>query len=398
MAKKTLLVVSSYPEKGLVHGKKAVGVASYTKNTLLALKKTKKDLSIIVLAEQLNKKEESYRENGILVKRIWSKKSLGSLVIIKELIKHRQGPIMVAFEGHMMGNLFSTGLLIFGLIFSKLLGKKIFLVLHQAIEDFREIEKNKIKALILNCLAKTTYRLLIFSSFKTIVFEKHFKEVLGNNKKIVVIPHAIENVKPISQKIARKKLNLSLSKFYLLYFGFLSPYKGIDLLVKKWPKTKAANLIMTGDGNPNHMKKKNYALFVNNLKKEAKSMGIISPGFIPENKIPDYFSAADAVVLPYQIFFSSSGPLSLALSSLKPIIFSNQLRGYFKSNDLKKALQMSGLKEKDFLFHLNPKEIKKKIASLKKDERKYLEFARLIKRERPWNNIAKKYLDELNLK
>ena len=72
MAIKKLVVISSYPEKGFTHGRKTVGVASYTKNTLLGIKDLNKNLKIVVLGEILDKPEQ-YLEEGIQIKRIWKR-------------------------------------------------------------------------------------------------------------------------------------------------------------------------------------------------------------------------------------------------------------------------------------------------------------------------------------
>ena len=70
-----LLVISSYPEKGQIHGTKTVGVGNYTKATLLSLIKKNPELKIKVLAEILGEQEE-YTENKIFVNRSWKRRSI----------------------------------------------------------------------------------------------------------------------------------------------------------------------------------------------------------------------------------------------------------------------------------------------------------------------------------
>src|SRR3989338_475723 len=104
-----LLVISSYPEKGSVHGAGTVGIASYTKNTLLNILKAAQsagsDLKITVLAEKLEKSSESeYFENGLEVKRIWKRSSLLSyLSILAVSLKSDAGKILVELEVSMFG-------------------------------------------------------------------------------------------------------------------------------------------------------------------------------------------------------------------------------------------------------------------------------------------------------
>ena len=399
MAKqKQLLVISSYPEKGSVHGKKTVGVASYTKNTLLALKKESPNLEITVLAEQFNK-IETYQEQGILIKRIWKRNSFLSVVkIFKYLLDNREKSVLICFEGFMFGRAPFTGCFLASLTLAKILGSKNYLILHQVVEDFRKIEKNKIKAFFLNSINRLFQKTLLVSVSKIIVFEQHLAKVLGNNKKVVFIPHAIENVKPINQKTAQKQLKLNGENFQALYFGFLSPYKGVDLLIKNWPNDKNLKLILAGDGNPNHLKEKAYVNFVKKIKAEAQRKGVMTAGFVPEKEIGKFFSATNVVILPYQAFFSSSGPLSLAFAYLKPVLLSINLKKYLASRDFNQALKKAGLNPKDIFF--NPKnkiDLKAKIINLKKKENKFKQLSSILKNERSWRKIAQNYLELLDL-
>ena len=59
-----LLVISSYPPKGTLHGNKYSAVASYTKNTLNSIDKaSNKKIEYLVLADILDKSEE-YKEDN----------------------------------------------------------------------------------------------------------------------------------------------------------------------------------------------------------------------------------------------------------------------------------------------------------------------------------------------
>lgn len=399
MAKqKQLLVISSYPEKGSVHGKKTVGVASYAKNTLLALKKENPDLEITVLAEQFDN-VKTYQEQGILVKRIWKRNNFLSIVkIFKHLLNNRGKPVLVCLEGFMFGQAPFTGCFLASLTLAKILGSKNYLVLHQVVEDFKKIEKNKTKAFFLNSFNRLFQKTLLASTRKIIVFEQYFTKVLGNNKKVVFIPHAVENVESVNQRTAQKQLRLNNKNLQALYFGFLSPYKGVDLLVKNWPDRKDFKLILAGDGNPNHLKEKAYANFVKKIKTEARKKEVMTTGFIPEKEIGKFFSATNVVILPYQAFFSSSGPLSLAFAYLKPVLLSTDLKKYLASKDFNQALKKAGLDPKDIFF--NPKnkiDLEEKIVNLKKKENKFKEFSFILKKERSWQKIARNYLELLDL-
>jgi len=191
-------------------------------------------------------------------------------------------------------------------------------------------------------------------------------------------------------------LGFKLDDFYVLYFGFLSPYKGANLLVEQWTKNKGERLILAGGGNPNHMKDKGYARFVNNTLEKAKTIGILAPGFIPEKEIPLYFSATDLFILPYQVFMSSSGPLSMAFGFEKPVLLSHQLAGYFETDDMKETLKEAGLKPSDVIFDFDLNNLNQKLKWARKNMSKLRKFSLLMSEKRNWKNIGKMYLKVLN--
>lgn len=366
---KKLIVISSYPKRFSTHGKETVGVASYTKNLLTHLKKENKKLQIQVYAEIFDKKEK-YIENGILIKRFWQRNNLKSILLLfKEILNRKEKDILISLEAFMFGSLYYNFFLILFLIIAKIKRKNIFILLHQVVESL-----------------KYFYLPLIFLSKKIFVFELHFKKILFNHKKIIFIPHAIEDYKINNKEI---KVNNSC-----LFFGFLSPYKGIDFLINIWQK-KFGNLIIAGDINPNHIKNKKNLNYLKKLKEKAYQKKITITGFIPENKIKYYFQSAELVIFPYKIFFSSSGPLSFCFSFEKPFILSRPLEDYFESPDFQEALKETGLKKEDFLFDFTPESFEKRLSWARKNLDKLSAFSKLMKQKRSWGKVANIYLEIL---
>ncbi len=393
---KRLFIISSYPEKNQTHGKNTVGVASYTKNTLKALTGYHKDLRITVWAETLEK-EEVYKENGMIIKRVWKRGSFASLWSLYKAVNERPSDgIIVPFEGYMFGNMLHALFFVYLLLLWKLNKKKIYLILHQVIADFRPFEKKPVKAFILNLARAFFYPLLLFVSFRTIVFEKKFKELLHNDEKVVVISHAVETMKKIGKTEARKKLRLKKNSFYVLSFGYISPYKGMDSMVNMWEKYQNVHLILAGGHNPNHANKRSYSKFVTALKKKAHQKGIITTGFVSEKRIPLYFSACDLVVLPYKTFMSSSGPLSIAFSFEKPVLLSKALEGYFDSNDFQKSLRENPVSKSNLVFKLNKEDFYEKMNWIRKNLEKTVGFSKTMKEARSWERIGKKYAQVLS--
>jgi D-inositol-3-phosphate glycosyltransferase len=105
---------------------------------------------------------------------------------------------------------------------------------------------------------------------------------------------------------------------YLLFFGFIRAYKGLDLLIKSFAdkrlRKKKLKLIIAGefyeDDTPYRQLIKLY-----DLEKDV----IIHDHFISDNKVPLYFSAADLVVQPYKSA-TQSGVTQIAFHYEKPML------------------------------------------------------------------------------
>ncbi len=410
-----MLVISSYPPYGSTHHRSIVGGASYTKNTLVSLLKfaklSKKSVpKITVLAEKLNG-ETTHSEDGIFVKRIWKRNSLFTyLILLKEIIASNTNIVVIEFELAMFGQGIYIAFLPLFLLILKLLRKQTFFVFHQVLIDVDEIaghiniKEKSIKTLVLNIAIQSLYIAILRMVTKAIVFEEFLKEELSrfiSEEKVLVIPHLVEEINNSqTESDARKELKIPKNKFVLLYFGFLAWYKGTDALISLFstlPQSIKENctLIIAGGPNPNHLDKKYYVDYIEKVKKDCKDKSIIFTDFVLEEKIPLYFKAADAVVLPYRTFMSSSGPLSLAFTFEKSILLSDKLKGYKKTSDIKNALTMCDLTINDLTFELNKTDFERTVVQSEKNQKQIIAFSRIMKRERRANVIASLYYNLL---
>ncbi len=125
---------------------------------------------------------------------------------------------------------------------------------------------------------------------------------------------------PVSRKEAQEILHLDPQYTYLLFFGFIRDYKGLDLLLKAFAQVKSApdtgklKLLIAGE-------------FYNNaeqyyrLEKELGLEGEIiwRTDFIPDDQVRFYFSAADLIVQPYKSA-TQSGVTQIAYHFEKPML------------------------------------------------------------------------------
>jgi len=142
---------------------------------------------------------------------------------------------------------------------------------------------------------------------------------------IDIIPHGIMPVqnRP-DQTDARKRLNLSLDRQIILFFGAVRPNKGLDVLLKALEIVKSRNrrvLLVIAGGLLGRFNFEPYADIIKNFDLSDSVKSFIK--FIPEEEVDDFFAASDLVVLPYLKFEAQSGVLLRAYAHRKPVVVSN---------------------------------------------------------------------------
>lgn len=138
-----------------------------------------------------------------------------------------------------------------------------------------------------------------------------------------LIPHPIyDNYGPILPKtVAREHLKLDNNKRYILFFGFIRRYKGLDLLLQAMGDERLRNLdvrlIVAGefyeDAAPYHQ-------LIEQL--QLSDRVLLRTEFIPNEAVKDYFCAADLVVQPYKSA-TQSGISQIAYHFEKPMVVTN---------------------------------------------------------------------------
>lgn len=391
-----ILVLSSYPEKDSIHGDKTVGVASYNKNTLLAIKRAQPDMEIEVWAESLGQNEE-YTDNDIYIRRFWKRGSILSIFsLFWQALGSTHTTILIPFEIMIFGGYVHAAMAILMTIFLRLSGKKTLIVIHQIVDDLSSLHGESLKTSVINFSASLLYLFLQAGAHKSVVFEEALRDRLPEKHKTLVIPHAVEAFSGISREDACKELQLDPNVKYALYFGYLSPYKGIDELVQLWKPSDKVKLVVAGGANINHAENNEYMGFVKSVQDTAHEKSIILTGYLGEEKIPLYYSIASVVILPYKLFMSSSGPLSIAFSFEKPVLMSEPLHPYFTSLDFQEAAQDAGIGPQDVFF--SPDSFNEKLDHLLADPGKFEHFSRIMKEKRSWDAVGDLYIDLIRAK
>jgi glycosyltransferase involved in cell wall biosynthesis len=121
---------------------------------------------------------------------------------------------------------------------------------------------------------------------------------LKPNAKYLRIDHPVYNQfgesRPREEVL--KELNLEADKKYLLFFGFIRDYKGLDLLLEAMcDLPEDIHLIIAGEVYGSFTKYQQL-IDANNLKSRVH----IFDHYISDDEVTNYFSASDVCILPYK--------------------------------------------------------------------------------------------------
>ena len=118
-----------------------------------------------------------------------------------------------------------------------------------------------------------------------------------SNKKF--IPHPIYDIfgEQVDKKFALQHLGLNPTEKYLLFFGFVRKYKGLDILLKALSdkRLKDVKLIVAGEFYDDSQE---YYDLIDDL--GIQDQVILKSDFIPSEEVKYYFCAADMVVQTYR--------------------------------------------------------------------------------------------------
>jgi len=385
-----LAIVSPYPPPKLKHAYIS-GVASYTKNLAESLKIISQSLEVFVVSNKMANLPEKYVDRGIMVYRTFKTGPFFILRVFKALKKIRPNIIHIQHEYFLYGGLLSAISFPLLPLLSRLISQRVVVTIHGVIplkllndKEFKEENGIEGPSWLLSIGLRLVTKLIALTSHIIIVHESFLKKYLSEDynikqEKVIVIPHGIEEVRMIPQEEAKRRLGLR-NRIVILYFGYLTGYKGIEILIEAYKhiskRLSKTVLIIAGGKHPRLKHQKWYRQWLKEIVQQAKCIErhlegqgrILFTGFLSEREISIYYSAADLVVLPYKTRISASGPEALAIAYERPLLITSPYRPY-NSRTLADLIMEAIMKEDDYLNR-----IKKH------------------KRERIWFNIAKKHI------
>lgn len=378
--------VTLYPPKGKKHISSS-GVASYSKNLVTHIPV---DYDQAVVCD-LTESSDVYIEDEATIRRTF-KRSPGFIRDVHaELKKIDPDVVHIQQELSLFGGI-ATAYLLQWLVF--LWRKKTVITLHGVV-DFRTIDATFVRennSHLPVWLVKRAFRIiytpLMRWSQKIIVHERLFKDIIVDSygisaDKIAVIPHGVEMLKTIDRTAAREKLGLPKSADIVLFMGYATGYKGIDLLIEgfaEYAKQNVKAFLVIGAGkHPKLHADKEYLKEYDRLVKKAAKLlpkhQYIWEGFIGESDITAFYSASDVSIYPYTTALSSSGPMSLAIGYEKPFLVSEAFATVFSQ-------------QPHLLFGRDALSMAQKLDHFFTHRSEYEKTSRGMKNERNWKNVG----------
>jgi D-inositol-3-phosphate glycosyltransferase len=144
--------------------------------------------------------------------------------------------------------------------------------------------------------------------------------ILFDAKKCILGVHPLyDNFGKSKSKLkAKSVLNLNAETSYMLFFGIIRKYKGLDVLLEAFAdvkkKCKNLKLIVAGEFYEDD---KPYMDLI--TKHKLKDDVVLSTHFVPDDEVVNYFCAADIIVQPYK-HATQSGVTQIAYHFDKPML------------------------------------------------------------------------------
>jgi len=151
--------------------------------------------------------------------------------------------------------------------------------------------------------------------------DKHDLQAILDSPRVKQVEHPaydLPRLQRCSRERAREKLGIKGD--IVLFFGFVRPYKGLNVLLDAMAivsRQRQCTLVVAGEiwGNPD--------IYTRRIQQLGLANRVTLVGdYIPQQDVAAYFGASDLVVLPY-LSATGSGVVKLAYSYHRPVVVTN---------------------------------------------------------------------------
>ena len=191
----------------------------------------------------------------------------------------------------------------------KVLGKKVVLTVHNVNTEKRDNKDSALNRFTL----RIQYRLADHLFVHTEKMKQELIDGFGvHSERISVIPLGINNFAPqtnLTPAEAKRRLGIRPDEKAILFFGRITPYKGLEILVEAFQKSlpPADNYRLMIAGRPEEATEAGYWFPIREALRGDVQKGrvLLRAEHIPDAETELYFKAADVLVLPYRDIYQS---------------------------------------------------------------------------------------------
>lgn len=207
------------------------------------------------------------------------------------------------------------------MIYYKLLGKKIVLTVHNVNAGTRDRKDSLFNRVTLGFQYRLASHIFLHTEKMKSELVRQFHVQISQ---VSIIPFGINNAVPhtsLTREDARCRLGISVDQRVILFFGHITPYKGLEYLIAAFQQIRVQRgeyrLVIAG--RPNNCG--TYWSAIQDAVREDTQRGhiLLKAEFIPDRETEVYFKAADVFVLPYRHIYQS-GVLFLGQSFGLPVL------------------------------------------------------------------------------
>lgn len=328
-------ILSRYPTSGGTAGQR--GLATYTQMLAEPLSRR---VQLTVLAEVSTAPSTATRPGGdaVSVRRIWTEGPMGLLPVLRDILRGGTRPDVVHVQHEFLAydSLASNAVLLPLLFLCKLRGISTVVTFHGLLTA-RNLEMlqvgeygYRIAPAQLRRMMRVWIRIVAALSDAIVVHEAWQRDTLLHEYGLAsALVHRIPHGVPDETGAARGEDRPAHPKPRVLFFGYLAPYKGLEVLLDAVGGIGGPEfeLLIAGDASPRARGQPGYEKYLRRIDEliAATHGRARRIGFVPEEEVGPLLRSVDLVVLPYTAVLSSSGPLALAMAYGTPVLATHEL-------------------------------------------------------------------------
>lgn len=307
-------IISTYPPPGITHGGHS-GVASYTANLARAL--TAWGAEVAVVAPATNSAPDDHSDGDVAVRRVSTRGPLTLPALTRHALGMDAPTVHLQHETFLFGGLSTLSGMPAAMGSIRRSGTRSVVTVHQVValsridREFTRMHRIRVPPTISRLAMGSVQKSLLGSFDRAIVHQHSFAKVLHGAE---VIPHGVEDAPAIDPLVARRTLELDDDRLLVLCFGFIAPYKGLELALEAAARIPEMRLVVAGGTHPRLGRS-----YARALRQRWGSVADFT-GHVPDDQVPLWHAAADLALFCYPAPHAASGAVALALAHRTPFL------------------------------------------------------------------------------